>query len=79
MEGAACSRLLFLLKTHPVGRAVTHSIKCLLSAFGSGHDPGVWGSSPASGSLLIGESASPSPSAPPSAHALSHSLSQKNK
>ena len=36
-----------------------------VSAFGSGHDPGVVGSSPVSGSLLSGESASPSPSAPP--------------
>ena len=49
------------------------------TAFGSGHDPGVPGSSPASGSLLGGESASPS--APPPSHvlALSHSLSQIKK
>ena len=31
------------------------------SAFDSGHDPGVPGMSPASGSLFSGESASPSP------------------
>ena len=41
-----------------------------MSAFGLGHDLGVLGSSPASGSLLSGEPASPSPSAPPPAHAL---------
>ena len=34
-----------------------------MSAFGSGHDPGVPGLSPASASLPSGESASPSPSA----------------
>jgi len=44
-----------------------------VTAFGSGHDPGVPGSSPASGSLLSGESASP-PDPPPSP-ALYHSLS----
>jgi len=43
------------------------------TAFGSGHDPGVPGSSPTSGSLLSGESASPSDSLP--SHALPHSLS----
>ena len=41
------------------------------SAFGSGHDPGVLGSSPPSGSLHIGESASPSPSASPCSCSLS--------
>ena len=41
------------------------------SAFGSGRDPGVLGSSPSSGSLLGGESASPSLSAAPPACALS--------
>ena len=35
-----------------------------MSAFSLGHDPGVLGSSPISGSLLSGESASPSPSPP---------------
>ena len=49
-------------------------VKCL-SALGSGHDSGVLGSNPASGSLLSGESASPS--APSLAHA--HSLSLSNK
>ena len=39
-------------------------------AFGSGHDLWVVESSPTLGSLLSGESASPSPSAPP-LHALS--------
>ena len=34
------------------------------SAFGSGHDPGVLGWSPMSGSPLSGKSASPSPSEP---------------
>ena len=47
------------------------------SAFGSGHDPRVLGSSPKLGSLLNGEFASPS--APPSAHRVSLSLSQINK
>ena len=37
----------------------------LASAFSSGHDPMVLGSSPASGFLLSGESVSPSPSAVP--------------
>ena len=37
----------------------------LRSAFGSGHDLRVLGWSSASGSLLSGESVSPSPSAPP--------------
>jgi len=46
------------------------------SAFGSGHDPRFLGSSPALGSLLSGEPASPSP--PPLPHALSVSLSNKN-
>ena len=46
-------------------------------AFSSGHDPGVLGSSPKSGSLLGRGSVSSSPSAPPPAHALSPS--QMNK
>ena len=58
-----------------------------VSAFGSGHDPGVLGLSPASGSLLSAESASPSASAIPLIYALwlalsfslSLSLSQINK
>ena len=55
-----------------------------LSAFGSGHDPGVLGWSPASGSLLSGESASSSASAQPLglcclSVSLSCSLSQINK
>ena len=44
------------------------------SAFGLGHDPGVLGSSPISGSLLSEESASPSLSAAPPARVLSLSL-----
>ena len=48
-----------------------------VSAFGSGHDPGVLESNLASGSLLSGESAFPSPQAPPSPRALSLSLSNK--
>ena len=49
------------------------------SVFYSGPDPVVLGSSPVSGSLLSGESASssPSPSTPPPTHALSLSLSLK--
>lgn len=35
-----------------------------LFAFGSGHDPGALGSSPASSSLLMGEPAFPFPSSP---------------
>ena len=50
-----------------------------VSAFGSGQDLRVLGSSPMSGSLLNGESSSPSPSAPPLACVLSLSLSQINK
>ena len=53
------------------------------SIFSSGHDPGVLGLSPALDSLLSGEPASPSLSAPAPicAHArsLSHSVSQLNK
>ena len=49
------------------------------SAFGSGHDPRVHGSSPALGSLLSGELASSSPFAAPHARALSLSLCQINK
>jgi len=45
------------------------------SAFGSGHDLRVLGSSPMLGSLLSGESASPSLSASPPAYVLSLSLS----
>ena len=45
------------------------------SAFSSGRDPGVLGSSPASGSLPLRESASPS--ACPPARPCSHSLSNK--
>ena len=44
------------------GTWVAQSVKC---AFSSSHDPGVLGSSPILGFLLSGESASPSPSAPP--------------
>ena len=52
----------FLLKTeHDRGPWVAQRIKA--SAFGSGHDPRVLGSSPESGSLLGREPASPSPSA----------------
>jgi len=50
-----------------------------VSAFSSGHDPRVLGPSPALGSLLSGEPASPSPSAPPPACALSWSLKWINK
>jgi len=46
------------------------------SAFGSGHDLGFLGSSPTLGSLLGGESASPSPS---TLLLLPVSLSQKKK
>ena len=45
------------------------------SIFGSGHDPGVLGSSPASSSLLSGESASPSACCSP--YLCSLSLSNK--
>ena len=55
-------------------------LKSVLGCLGSsGHDPRVLGSSPKSGSLLSGESASPSPSAPPPAFAFMHSLSLSNK
>ena len=50
------------------------------SAFGSGHDPGVLGLSPELGSLLSGDSASPSASALPllmCAHTCALSLSHK--
>ena len=51
------------------------------SAFSSGHDPRVLGLSPMLGSLLSGESASPSPIAPPLTLSFSCSffLSQINK
>ena len=49
---------------------VAQSVKCL-SAFGSDHDLRVLGSSSVPSSLLSGDSASPFPSATPSAHALS--------
>lgn len=50
-------------------------VKCLLS----GHDPKTLGSSPASDSLLSGESLLPlAPSAAPPAYALLCSLSNKN-
>ena len=58
-------------------------LKCLgglisyVSAFSSGHDPRVLGLSDTLGSLLSGEPASPSPSAPPPACVLSHPLSNK--
>ena len=45
----------------------------------SGHDARVLGSSPASGSLLLGEPASPSPSIPACALSLSFFLYQRNK
>ena len=48
-----------------------------MSDFSSGHDLGVLGSRPASGSLLRGQSAGLLPSPPPPAHA--HTLSQINK
>ena len=48
-----------------------------MSAFGSGHDLRVLGSSPTSGSLLSRESASPSASAPSPSHALALFLSNK--
>ena len=44
-------------------------------AFGSSHDPGVWGSRPTLGSLLSGQPAFPS--APHPSHALSHSQINK--
>ena len=50
---------------------------CSVSAFGSAHDPGILGSSPTSGSLLSGQSASPSASAIPRACAVSCALSNK--
>ena len=51
-----------------------------VSAFSSGHDLRVLGSSPASGSLLSGESASPSAPDPPHlVHALSLFLSVSKK
>ena len=49
----------------------------LSAAFSSGHDPEVLGSSPTSGSLLSGESASPSAPAP--VLSLAHSVSWINK
>ena len=45
--------------------------------FGSGHDPGVPGLSPALGSLLSGESASPSAPHPACVHSMY--ISQINK
>ena len=47
------------------------------SAFGSGHDPSVLGLRPASGSLLSGKPASPSPSPPACVPSLAASLSVK--
>ena len=47
------------------------------SAFGSGHDSRVLGSSPASGSQLSEEPASPSAPPPPYAHTPARSLSLK--
>jgi len=47
------------------------------SAFGSGHDPGVLRLSPASGSLLSGKPASPSPTPPACVPSLAVSLSVK--
>ena len=62
-------------KERPWGSVSEASTLC------SGHDPGVLGLSPASGSLLSEASASPSPSAsaPSPAPALALSLSQINK
>nr|XP_035925429.1 RNA 3'-terminal phosphate cyclase isoform X4 [Halichoerus grypus]XP_035925430.1 RNA 3'-terminal phosphate cyclase isoform X4 [Halichoerus grypus] len=50
-----------------------------LSAFGSGHDPRVLGSSPASGSLLHGKPASPSPTPSACVPSLALSLFLSNK
>jgi len=50
-----------------------------LPDFGSGHDLGILGSSPESGSQLRGEAASPSPSAPACVPSLYISLSVKKK
>ena len=52
-----------------------------MSAFSPGHDPGVLGWSPKSASLLSGESAFPSPFAPPPFNVLSliNKLFQKMK
>ena len=49
----------------------------LVPAFGPGRDPGVPGLSPMSGSLQ--KPASPSPSAPPPAHALSLKINKALK
>ena len=54
-----------------------HGSVCEASAFGSGHDPRVLGSSPTSGSLLSGGPASPSPSACCSAYLCSLYFSVK--
>ena len=62
--------LVFLCKTVHLLEHLSGSIG-EASAFGSGHDPRVLGSSPTSGSLLSRESASLSPCAPPPACALS--------
>ena len=58
---------------------MAQSVKHLTLGFSLVHDLGVLGSSPASGSLLNRESASPSASAPPPAHVCPHFLSQINK
>ena len=51
-----------------------------MSAFGSGHDIRILGSSPTSGSLVDGESASPSAPPPFQAHPLSLSeINEKGK
>jgi len=59
------------------GTGAPQWLSWLVSAFGSGHNLRVLGSSPTSGSLFSGESASPSPFAP-LPHLFSLSLSNKS-
>ncbi|XP_059240566.1 AP-1 complex subunit sigma-2 isoform X3 [Mustela nigripes] len=70
---ANVAKPMIVLKLHPLGR-LGGSVGWT-TAFSSGHDPGVLGSSPASGSQHHGESASPSDLL--ITHVLSHCLSLK--
>ena len=66
------------IKTWKEGRLLTTGwLSCLVSAFGSGHDPRDLGSSPASGSPLSGKPAFPSPTPPACVPSLAVSLSNK--
>ena len=59
---------------------MAYSVECLTLDYGSNHDPGVMGSSPALGSTLSREPASDSPSLPlPPPLSPAHALSLKLK